>query len=254
MVSIDLPVLTRELRCRLRGTRGPLLLFIPTVLAIAVAVAIIGVCYHLLSGSLAEKQTQVAQIGQYLAIGLYCIEGFVCFFITPALTAGAITKEREQQTLEFLFLTRLTSHDILFGKLLSSLGLVILLIFCTLPVIALSFLFGGVSAGEVIYGLVSLLSSVVLYGVIGLLASLLARKTSVAIMLSYLCCMVISQAVGFAVVFTVMLIGGRIESNQLVDTYIMATAIIGSIYNIIFSALLYWLSVRKLDQIRRSVT
>ena len=66
-------------------------------------------------------------------------------FITPGLTAGAISSEREKQTLPILLTTSQSSFQIISGKLLSSIAFLLLLIVAGLPVYSLVFLFGGIS-------------------------------------------------------------------------------------------------------------
>ena len=62
--------------------------------------------------------------------------------IAPALTAGAISGEREKQTLDILLSTTLSHRSIVFGKLWASLSQVILLIFSSIPVFSIIFLYG----------------------------------------------------------------------------------------------------------------
>ena len=66
-------------------------------------------------------------------------------FITPGLTAGAISTEREKQTLSILLTTSQSSFQIISGKLLSSIAFLLLLIVAGLPIYSLVFLFGGIS-------------------------------------------------------------------------------------------------------------
>ncbi|HEY3415742.1 MAG TPA: ABC transporter permease, partial [Armatimonadota bacterium] len=65
--------------------------------------------------------------------------------ITPAVSAGTITGEREQETLEPLLLTRLSTVNIVLGKLISSQSIVIVLMLCSLPFQVAAVMLGGVS-------------------------------------------------------------------------------------------------------------
>ena len=66
-------------------------------------------------------------------------------FITPGLTAGAISTEREKQTLNMLLMTTQSSWQIIIGKLTSSIAFLGLLLIAGLPIYSIVFLFGGVS-------------------------------------------------------------------------------------------------------------
>jgi ABC-type transport system involved in multi-copper enzyme maturation permease subunit len=65
--------------------------------------------------------------------------------ITPALTAGAISGERERQTLNLMLITKMSPFKIAVGKLLSSLSVTLLMIIATMPVFAVVFFYGGVN-------------------------------------------------------------------------------------------------------------
>ena len=70
-------------------------------------------------------------------------------FITPGLTAGVISSERERQTLNIMLTTTQSSASIILSKLLSSVSYLLLLIIASLPLYSFVFLFGGISPGQV---------------------------------------------------------------------------------------------------------
>ena len=69
----------------------------------------------------------------YIQLGLI-------LFITPGLTAGAISTEREKQTLNILLTTSQTSFQIIIGKLTSSIAFLLLLLVAGLPIYSMVFL------------------------------------------------------------------------------------------------------------------
>ena len=69
-------------------------------------------------------------------------------FLAPAFTSGAISLEREKQTLDMLAATPISSLAIVVGKLFSALAYVFLLIAASIPLTAIVFVFGGVGAGR----------------------------------------------------------------------------------------------------------
>ncbi len=182
--GLEVPVLMKELRTRMRGRRAPVLLFVTTLVTITVGMLIVGLQWSNLAKP-SEAIGSMAEIGNTLFIGLIVLQAVLCGLVTPALTAGAISLEGEQQTLEFLFLTRLSSVNILFGKLLSALSFVAMVVLCGLPVAAISFLLGGVDPARFCWALLLLLAIILVFGTIGLFCSVHFRKTATAVTLAY---------------------------------------------------------------------
>jgi len=106
-------------------------------------------------------------------------------FITPGLTAGAISSEREKQTLNILLTTTQSSTQIIIGKLLSSIAFLILLLIAGLPLYSIVFLFGGVSPAQLITIFLSYLLTVVAIGSIGIMFSTITKKTIVSMIATY---------------------------------------------------------------------
>jgi ABC-type transport system involved in multi-copper enzyme maturation permease subunit len=135
------PLLIRELRQAMRLPRLPW--------QIAAVVALLGL--GMLSfGSLEGKQGRSAQLG----VGLF--QGFITILLGyvalmgPATAAGAIASEREGKTLEPLLLTGLSPRDIARGKFLAAFGTIALQVLALFPLSAIPFLFGGVTAAELL--------------------------------------------------------------------------------------------------------
>jgi hypothetical protein len=126
------------------------------------------------------------QIGQTLFFGIAFLELMMVCFVAPAVTAGAISGEREKLTYEMLLATPLRPASILWGKLVSGLSYVFLLIFAAIPMASLVFIFGGVTPRDMVKTLVILLAVAVTFGVIGIFMSTWWGRTSRATILSYL--------------------------------------------------------------------
>lgn len=135
------PLLVRELRQSLRLPRLPW--------QISAVVALIGL--GMLSiGSLEGPRGRPAQLGVGLFQGFVSVLfGYVCL-MGPATAAGAIATEREGRTLEPLLLTGLTPGDVARGKFLAAFGTIALQVMALFPLAAIPFLFGGVTAAELI--------------------------------------------------------------------------------------------------------
>ena len=64
--------------------------------------------------------------------------------LTPALVAGVIADEKQRKTLHYLLASRLTSPEIVLGKLLVRMLYVVVLLGVSLPVLSLLVLLGGI--------------------------------------------------------------------------------------------------------------
>lgn len=188
--AISLPVLMKEMRSRMRGIRAPVLVFIATAITIGIGLLIIGPMWEDANYSdVATVGSHMADMGHALFVGLMIVEGILCALIAPALTAGAISIEREQQTLELLLLTRLTSANLVLGKLISSLSFALIILLCGLPVGAISFLLGGVDPAQFCWSLAVIFSVVIIFGAIGIYCSSRFTKTTTAVVMSYVICL-----------------------------------------------------------------
>ena len=179
------PVLARELKQRMRGRY----VWLVVTLYLAVLAVILRWVYVAASAdasfdggfNLLASATAGRAIFQWL---LFFMLLLVCF-IVPGLTAGAISGERERQTLIALQLTLLRPRSIVAGKLLASLAFVVLLIVASLPLLTVPFLVGGVSVPEVAKGLVMVLATAVTLACLTLACSALLRRTQAATVVAY---------------------------------------------------------------------
>jgi ABC-type transport system involved in multi-copper enzyme maturation permease subunit len=183
--TLTLPVLIKEMRTRMRGTRTPVLLFIATGITIGVALFILMPQWENYTGDPTAMRVGMSAMGSNLFIGLMIIEAVLCALFAPALTAGAISAEREQQTLDLLLLTRLSPMNIIIGKLISSLSFILVVLLCALPVAAISFLLGGVSPAQLGWSLVMILAAVLNFGCMGVYASSRFQKTATSVTVAY---------------------------------------------------------------------
>ena len=176
----------------MRGGRTPWLVLFAAATSIIVALFIL-----LLGGddarnmSMADPagaQRAMADLGRALFTGLMLVEAALGIFVTPALTAGTITTEREQSTLELLQLTTLSGTNIVLGKLLSALSFLFLLLLCALPVSSLVFLYGGVSPAQLVLALLLIVAIILAFGAIGVFCSARFRTTGAAAVIAYLIC------------------------------------------------------------------
>jgi ABC-2 type transport system permease protein len=192
---------TKELRGRMRGRRAFLLLtFYLVVLAV----------FAWMLQLIEEQQVGTAfngafyasaQIGKEVFIGLIMFQTLLVLFLAPAYTSGAISLEREKQTLDMLATTPISSLAIVLGKLASALTFVFLLILASIPLTALVFTFGGVSPDDLIRGYLILFVTGFGLGTVGLFASSLVRRTQAATVLTYFLVLTLTLGTGFVFFF-----------------------------------------------------
>jgi ABC-2 type transport system permease protein len=177
------PIIVKELRSRMRDTRAFIILTAMLLLLGSSSYLL----YRLaLTTSSYSSAPLSPQIGQTLFIALAFLELMVVCAIAPAITAGAISSEQEKQTYEMLLATPLHPASILWGKLVSALSYVFLLIFAAIPMASLIFIFGGVTLRDMLKALIVLIVVAVTLGIIGLFLSSWLGRTSRATVISYL--------------------------------------------------------------------
>ncbi len=178
------PVLVKEMRSRMRGPRA--FLFLTGILALF-GVVTYGL-YRMVRPAVASSDSMSAgaQIGQGLFTGLVFLSTFVICVTAPSLTANAVSGEHERKTFDLLMATPLRPSSVLRGKLMAALSFVALILAAVVPLISLSYLFGGVTPTDMLLAFSLLLIFAVTFGVIGLFFSALFRRTGWAVGASYL--------------------------------------------------------------------
>ncbi|MBI4586578.1 MAG: ABC transporter permease [Planctomycetes bacterium] len=104
------------------------------------------------------------------------------FLFVPLVTGSAITIERERETYELLYNTRIRPAGIVFGKLFASIAFFLLLILLTFPMVSILYLLGGFEVWDFIKALLGYLLFTAILGVIGLWSSMRHQRTSRAIL------------------------------------------------------------------------
>lgn len=176
------PVLVKELRRRMRGNRAMILLTI--YLSLIGIVTLLIYLAFISSMSMSPDIEDGRDIGRAIFLTVVFAALVQVCIITPSLTAGSIAGEKERQSYDLLITTLLTPWQIILGKIGSALAFLILLILAMLPLAGLAFLFGGVSATELIVAMVVLAVTSVLYASVGIFWSTLMKTTLGAVVRS----------------------------------------------------------------------
>jgi ABC-type transport system involved in multi-copper enzyme maturation permease subunit len=133
-----------------------------------------------------------AAIGHGIFGGLLALETLLVLVLAPAFTTGAISLEREKQTIDMLVTTPLSTLGMVMGKLFSALSYVFLLIIASLPLASLVFVFGGVGPEDLIRAYGFLFALAFGMGAIGLFVSALVKRTQTATVVTFVIVLVLS--------------------------------------------------------------
>jgi ABC-2 type transport system permease protein len=136
------PMIRKEFRQLMRERRGWVL---PSLYLVALGGVAIFVYFQTLQMQInARRFLKGPDIGIPLFLALLYTQLTVLLLLVPIFSAGALTIEKEQRTMAGLLTSLLTDTQIWWGKFLSSLLFVLLLLVAGLPVLSLAFAFGGV--------------------------------------------------------------------------------------------------------------
>jgi len=136
-----------------------------------------------------EYQLIWANIGRYTqnifyGVSMMLFVGSALF--VPGIAATSIVVEKEQESWDPLFVTLISSRGIFWGKLFSAIGMYLLFIVATFPVVSAIFFLVGVDWVQFLFAYGMILVTTVTCGVIGVACSARFRSTLWAVFFSYL--------------------------------------------------------------------
>lgn len=178
------PVIGRELRVRVRVGRGYLL----QAFYLAFMILVVALIYHAAiteNPDLTNPVRVQSALVEFYRVVIIMLTALIVL-IAPALTANAITLERERKTIDLLLATPLTARQLLVGKLMGSFAFILLLLALTLPVNAVSVMLGGVSFPDLLKAYLLIASGGLVLCAIALFTSVYARNSTLAVLWSYL--------------------------------------------------------------------
>ncbi len=134
---------------------------------------------QLVSSGASQNLFRLFFLGQY----------FLLSVLAPTFAAGSITGEKERKTYELLLASPLKPSMILFGKLLSSMTYIVILLFSSLPLVMLCYLLGGIALSEIARAYLVLILAAGTFGLVSVACSSIFSRTSSALLVSYLAIM-----------------------------------------------------------------
>ena len=163
-----LPIANRELRVSARNKATHRLRILFAVGAVAIGGGL-GLISMSIGGAL------VSQLG----IWIFAALKWIAFVFTCAagtfLTADCLSEEKREGTLGLLFLTDLRGYDVVLGKLLATSMRTFYSLLAIFPVMAFSFVLGGVAADDFQHTLLSLCNTLFFSLALGMVISVISR-------------------------------------------------------------------------------
>ncbi len=180
----DNPILTRELRRRMRGKA-----LVYSIIGYIILMSVTSILIMLTTldpftvgtkQSTQELLQKMTGTGQTLFQWITGIQAMLVLIIAPTITAGMTTGEKEKKTFEFLRVTTITPWMYILGCFLSTVFYVSLALLCALPLISLAFLYGGVGRVDVVKMTGILLGISMVLSSFGLYISSIRERTRTA--------------------------------------------------------------------------
>jgi ABC-2 type transport system permease protein len=119
-------------------------------------------------------------IGQASLRSFFAIAYWTLFFFIPALTMRMLAEEKKSGTLEMLLTKPVTDRQVIIGKYLATLILIIIALVLTLPYVITVAKIGNIDVGGTICGYLALVFISAAYASIGLFSSSITNNQIVA--------------------------------------------------------------------------
>lgn len=179
------PIIEKDLKTKMRGWRTPILLSLYLLF-------LAGVLYlFFLSNNQMNGRYGYSSFNPRIAVNAYNVLAVFQFallmLIVPALTATAISGERERQTLDLMLCSDISIWSVIMGKLVVSIAHIMFLVVASLPVLGMVFLFGGITFGEILLLFLFYLITALMVASLGLFLSTIFRRNVTAIITAYIC-------------------------------------------------------------------
>lgn len=132
---------------------------------------------------------------------MFRLLGIILAFAVPALTMGLLAEERRSGTIELLITMPVRDADVIFGKFLAALGLLGVLLLCTLPYPLSVSTLGNLDWGPVLTGYFGLFLQAGAMLAIGLMFSSFTENQLIAFFGSLTICTVLAFFIGWFLPF-----------------------------------------------------
>ena len=175
------PVFSREMRVSSRSIRLPLILAVFNgILSVAALLNMYSAVTQVRT-SAAIQYTRFMDMYELVAT----IEFVLLVFLSPAVTAASISGERERQTLDLMLSTQMTAAQVVVGKLMGALATQFLLIISGFPLVAMVFVYGGITWGDALELILCYVAAAFFAGSLGICCSSLFKRSTISTVVTY---------------------------------------------------------------------
>lgn len=176
------PIIKKDLRVTSRSMKMAWELF--------AYVAILGIIFLLMFSAFRSyssdfDNTELYQAYVFFFPALAITQLGIIAIAIPVITASSISGERERGTLDTLLTTTAGLNSIVFGKMMSAVIRVMIFIIASIPLMAISFMVGGLSWMVLFEFLGLSLVYAIFAGSIGVYCSARCKKTITSVMMSF---------------------------------------------------------------------
>ena len=198
------PVYKNELKMSARSMQIPVLAVIFNSI---LSVVTLSVLYSIRQGYIRNGSEPYSSMMLLYVVVLTIEVVLLCLFV-PSAAGGSIAGERERQTLDILLSSRMSVGEIVMGKLLSCISTAVLLVFTSVPILAVTSMYGGMQL-SVLYQSAAYVGFFILFiGSIGVFCSCRFKKTTYASISAYGVIIALTIGTGLLVVLLNMAVGG----------------------------------------------
>jgi ABC-type transport system involved in multi-copper enzyme maturation permease subunit len=130
-----------------------------------------------------------------LMLGLIIGQIVLLTLFVPGIAAVSLTEEREANTLDMLYASRLSPTEIILGKIGSTIGFPLLLLVSGLPFVALLSWRGDVNPGQLAWAYLILIVTAIFLAALSLAVSALCRQSATALVVAYVIVLIVGGGV-----------------------------------------------------------
>lgn len=192
-VALQSPILVREMRALLRGRK----FFVSHMLLLTVLAGVLLIAAT--TAAAGSENEDPAHVGRVLYWAFFVGLSVVIIFLVPAFSCTAITTEREGKTLDLLLTTTIRPWEVIWGKLLSAMTVILLFMASALPLVTVCFLFGGVSPWDLAVLYMLVLFGTLVVSSVSLSVSAHCQESKSSVVISYVLTLII--VVGMVAVY-----------------------------------------------------
>jgi ABC-type transport system involved in multi-copper enzyme maturation permease subunit len=184
--SLFPPILFKDVKMSLRTKRAALLQLV-----------FLGACF--LTAWVLWPQEGIYSLSSQNSHHLFTVMGIgqlaMMVLFSPAFTSGAFTMEKERNTFDLLYGTRMSPFAIVWGKISGALTFLIFVALSSVPVVCVCLVLGGINTDAILWFYVILVLTALFYGMVGLTVSAVSQKTYISIIVTYIIIAILSIGV-----------------------------------------------------------